>query len=612
MEFGVTGGSLPRLPGEDNTDLHRRLLNMLRPTYRDLGKAAVDAIYRHRQNFALGNYNNEMISWTKPVGIFNVGANREVKPHPKKRGKYLVHDVMTIGVGALSYLKYLKKLGIIDMSAKNMALFTGLGYQRTYRYVHEAESYQKGLTSNFLKLFLPFVYLTPNNFASMELDEKIEKEDYFGFDGGVVFETPAWHGLSALFGVRQGFGWEKKMRVHSHGPRTNPNQPFLTLRAEVKNSRTTGIFADILLDLQNIVKFTLLSFELSFETSKSDIQTFVFPESQRELFYKENKKKPIYKNIKKLVKYKFKKLDDNFVASFQDSMSFRKEIENNRRQYFLKFGGLKTTEHTMTREMGRDKREMLFKLSSEQLRYTKSIWKDITNNAVTILKKIPFLKDYKDYINYLNRLDYHLETTNHITQNKVKLNYKGDDSIGDSTYTGEFAPSEDISIEFTSFLHERNTHRFFDWFQRRKVKKFLSSQTDFNNEIVNGFERKLLRGPLTVESKVKITPVGLNNFVSLSENQFLNKVLDFCNHEVVKSAQKCEKKLRKRFKSFIKSIHPKKGVNITKLESLLKGIQEYGSINRFEKFFDGREISANGTINAKTNRKKSFTSHFRF
>ena len=84
------------------------------------------------------------------------------------------------------------------------------------------------------------------------------------------------------------------MRVQSHGPRTNANQPFLTLRAEVKNSRTTGIFADILLDLQNIVKFTLLSFELSFETSKSDIQTFVFPESQRELFYKENKAKPIY------------------------------------------------------------------------------------------------------------------------------------------------------------------------------------------------------------------------------------------------------------------------------------------------------------------------------
>ena len=51
MDMGVKSTNLPPLPGEDNTNLHRRLLNMLRPTYRDLGKAAVDAIFKHRQNF---------------------------------------------------------------------------------------------------------------------------------------------------------------------------------------------------------------------------------------------------------------------------------------------------------------------------------------------------------------------------------------------------------------------------------------------------------------------------------------------------------------------------------------------------------------------------------
>ena len=50
---------------------------MLRPTYRGLGKAAVDAIFKHNQNFNLGVYNQEGIYWNKPVGIFNVGANRK-------------------------------------------------------------------------------------------------------------------------------------------------------------------------------------------------------------------------------------------------------------------------------------------------------------------------------------------------------------------------------------------------------------------------------------------------------------------------------------------------------------------------------------------------------
>tara|TARA_B100000925_G_scaffold291781_1_gene281408 strand:+ start:1443 stop:3389 length:1947 start_codon:yes stop_codon:yes gene_type:complete len=611
MEMGVHGNNLPPLPGEDNTDLHRRLLNMLRPTYRGLGKAAVDAIFKHNQNFDLGKYNNEGIAWTKPVGIFNVGANREVKPHPKKPGKFLVHDVFTIGVGAITYLKYLKKLGVIDISMKNIGLFTGLGYQRTYRYVHEAETYMKGLRSNFLKLFLTFIYIHPNHFASMELDERIEKEDYFGFDGGIAFESPVWHGLSALLGVRKGFGFEHKLKVTSHGPRNNPNQPFLTMRAEVKKSNTTGLFADLLLDLRAIYKLTLLSFEISTEKSKSDVQTFVFPESTREMFYRENKKNPIYKNVKRLNRYRFKRLSGDFVANFQDSMAFKKELEKNRRQHFVKYGGLKTVEHEETRELSRNKREKLFKLSSENLKYTKSIWKDVTNNAVIILKKIPFLKEYSKYINYLNRLDYHLETTNHVSQYKVKLNYKGDDSIGDTNYTGLFAKADDISIEFTSYLHQRNTHRFFDWFQKKQVLKYLNTQASFDEEIVTGFRRGTIRGPMTLESTVKVTPVGLSNFMNLTTGDFLSKVLEFCSHTSVKSSRKCTKKLKKRFRKFAKSIHPVKGVNVNKLESLLKGIQEYGSLGRFNKFFDSREMSANGSIKALTKRKKNFTSYFR-
>ena len=111
--------------GEDNTDLHRRLINMLRPTYRGLGKAAVDAIFKHNQILILVS-TIMRISWAKPVGIFNVGANREVKPHPKKPGRFLVHDVFTIGVGAITYLKYLKKLGIIDILMKNIGTLQAL------------------------------------------------------------------------------------------------------------------------------------------------------------------------------------------------------------------------------------------------------------------------------------------------------------------------------------------------------------------------------------------------------------------------------------------------------------------------------------------------------
>ena len=162
-------------------------------------------------------------------------------------------------------------------------------------------------------------------------------------------------------------------------------------------------------------------------------------------------------------------------------MAFKKELEKNKRQFFVKYGGLKTLDHSETKELSRNKRQSYYKLSSEDLKYTRSIWRDVTNNAVTILKKIPFLKNYAKYINYLNRINYHLETTNFISQYKVKLDYKGDDSIGDTNYTGEFAKSDDMSIEFTSYLHQRNTHRFFDFIQKKHALKFLSTQAKFQS-----------------------------------------------------------------------------------------------------------------------------------
>ena len=99
------------------------------------------------------------------------------------------------------------------------------------------------------------------------------------------------------------------------GPRDRADKPFLTMRAEVKNSNTTGIFADLLLDLRAIYKLTLLSFEISTEKSKSDIQTFVFPESQREIFYKENKKGLFIKILKDLFIIVLKNFPENLLIT---------------------------------------------------------------------------------------------------------------------------------------------------------------------------------------------------------------------------------------------------------------------------------------------------------
>ena len=104
------------------------------------------------------------------------------------------------------------------------------------------------------------------------------------------------------------------------------------------------------------------------------------------MFYKDNKKTQFIKTLK-----------DSFTTdleNFQESLSVSskkvlllKELEKNKRQFFVKYGGLKTLDHSETKELSRNKRQNYYKLSSEDLKYTRSIWRDVTNNAVTILKK---------------------------------------------------------------------------------------------------------------------------------------------------------------------------------------------------------------------------------
>ena len=64
----------------------------------------------------------------------------------------------------------------------------------------------KGLRSKFFKTFLTFIYIHPNHFASMELDERIEKE--------IISVLMGELRLSHLFGMPiSSFRCKKRLRV---------------------------------------------------------------------------------------------------------------------------------------------------------------------------------------------------------------------------------------------------------------------------------------------------------------------------------------------------------------------------------------------------------------
>ena len=109
-----------------------------------------------------------------------IGGNRAVSPVSNGPKKWKVNDIFTISVGAVSYLKYLKSKDLIDIPIDSIGLFAGIGFQRTYRFTHYADSYVNGLKSDFRKLFMTFMYFKTKRVLDLDDDESIYKQNFFG------------------------------------------------------------------------------------------------------------------------------------------------------------------------------------------------------------------------------------------------------------------------------------------------------------------------------------------------------------------------------------------------------------------------------------------------
>ena len=256
------------------------------------------------------------------------------------RGKFQVHDVFTVGVGAITYLKYLKKIGAIDISMKNLALFTGLGFQRTFRSIHNANSYAEGLRKKITRLFFTFMYFKPHRLLELDAHEELHKEDYIGFDAGFIVESPQLYQMKAQVGIFKGIGYERKVIVKASGEKRNPYAEFVNARVQSSTIKSTGVFVDLIADLFNLYKITLVSFNLNYEHTKTKSEIFTIQQKDREQLSKRHKKGYVYKGMKKALG--LGKPDKQFQAKFQTNQIWTNEIEKNKRNFMVKMGTVRT------------------------------------------------------------------------------------------------------------------------------------------------------------------------------------------------------------------------------------------------------------------------------
>ena len=131
-----------------------------------------------------------------------------------------------------------------------------------------------------------------------------------------------------------------------------------------------------------------------------------------------------------------------------------------------------------------------FELSSEKTTYTKTLWKDIANNIVTILNKIEFLKKYRTYINMLKRVNIDLDVNDYIVNDKIEIKYEDGSDEPLNKATGNYARSEGLKVEFQHLGSYQNANKFLDFYHRKKALKFLKDYAYYDEDIIKGVEEK--------------------------------------------------------------------------------------------------------------------------
>jgi len=599
-------GKLPPLPGNEFQQLQVKILRWLSPRYRQIGVHETDNIIKQNKKFSLGSKNYRGFTWQKPMGVFVVGVNRIINPPRYRGGRFTVKDYFTISLGAVSFIKYLKRTGAIDIGMQNIGAFAGLGFQRTYKFVHYADTYMKGATADFRKLFLAFTYFTNKKILKMEENETLFKGDFFSFDAGVYAKTPNFYGTSARMAFLAGTHRMAGINIKSYGVGDNkaPNAPLLDITSTKSNGKSLGAFFDVGVDFFNLLKLTLFSFNISYDFDTTHNFTLRFRQEDKDALSKGGS---LAKDFKKILK--LRKANMDVMEGFLINREYRNSNSKSERHLMLYKGWLKKRDETHVQLVKNKKITTFFENKGKTTSYKISFWKEVANNVIKKFKDLPIKIDpLKD-----------------LSHEEVTLQYraKRDQGIGGDGISGgdqrAFANEMQLSFSFLQEYDVTNTLGKLDKKYKGAAVEFLEGQTNLEEKIISALREDTLRGPVTIISKVQIDRDGIGFLNGLLENDVLDMITSICHkkyknkkpRKYKKKFKKCYNKITKSYAEYKDSFSPKRGVDVKKFKKFLRTVQKFAPVQMYLQLFGFDNVFFNGEFSAKTSKGRRFKTYFK-
>ena len=499
--LGVKGDINTPIPvdGEESL-LYEEIRRHLETAHSQLGMEQVQQINRFNQQFNLGTSNFSGFSWQKPFGVVQVYVDRQVTPNIFGQN-WLVMDAFTFSIEATTFLEKLNEAGLTTMSGTEIGAFAGITFKRVYTYWHYANSYQEGLQSDFTKLFLPFIKFNQSGMETMADEEIMKREDVWTASAGGLISTPPLYNLSFSAGVLAEYDYQNVTTIQNN---LKEDQRF-KVGVLSKKSVMAGATLELQLDFFKLIKFSLLRYDLNYEYSSGKEFTLGFNNSQFAQIKQNNEQGDEFRSI--LRGFGTVKKLEPYVVRLDESSS----SELSQRGSILIWGKLQKSKTETIRVIKDNVTHVFFKNYAQNVKVVQNIFSRIFSAIVYKLLKLP--------IGATNAAIYSRQLT---------MEYEATHPQAVDPKIARIDSTEQFSFVLTQYYNAARTDRWIDKRFKNDVIWFVENFTTLPANYRTDIRNEVLKGPMIVESNLRVEKAGFQYVLATDESQVFGKIAKVC------------------------------------------------------------------------------------
>lgn len=492
----------------EESPLYQEIRDQLAASHNEIGVREVTQLDFLNRQFNLGTQNLSGFSWQKPFGVVHVFADRQVTPN-LFGSNWLVQDTFTFDIEATTFLERANQAGITAMSAAEIGAFAGITFKRVYTYYSYASSYQEGLRADFSKLFLPFLKLNPASIGRMGNEEIIKREDKWTARAGGLITTPPLYNFSFSAGVLAEYAYDHMVSAQTFNV-TDLTAEKVRMNVRSQKKVSAGATMSLQLDFFNLLKFTILSFDLTYEYASG--KDFTLGMSQPQWNHILNSQVE-GTELKKILRGTSSVKDlEPYVVRLDESESSALESRGS----LLVWGKLQKSKTEQVRIIKDNVVRVFYKNYSQSMKVVQNFFSRIFSAVIYKVLKLPV--GVKNAALFNRQVNIEYEAT-HPQATDPKIN--------------RIDATEQFSFVLSQSYETNRTHRWIDQKFKNDVIWFVDAFTTLPKDYKTIIRREELRGPLLVESNLRVEKAGFDHFLALSENQVYKSIAIVCESEYV-------------------------------------------------------------------------------